>query len=363
MSASRLARARERLRSVDVDAFLVSRPANRRWLTGVSAEDASQSAHAGWVYVDRHRAALVTSSLYHGAAVAEARDCEVVLATARIHETFAELIRSSGARRVGFDRGWFTFQNRDDLASALHDWAELVPVDDPIEPLRVVKDSSELAAIRTAVALSDAAMEAAYGEVKPGITERDLAWFFEAYMRTRGSEGLAFEAGVASGPNAAVPHHKPSDRKLGRGDPVWIDIGARIDGYCSDITRSFAVGRASDEYRARWQIVADAQRAAFDVIRPGATGRECDLAARGFLNRAGYGDAFGHSLGHGVGLVIHEAPRLSRWSDDRLEPGMIVTVEPGIYLEDWGGIRHEEYAVITPSGCEILTTASRPLEI
>jgi Xaa-Pro aminopeptidase len=197
------------------------------------------------------------------------------------------------------------------------------------------------------------------------MTEAEAAWFLESFMRTRGAEGMAFEPGVAAGPNSAVPHHKPGDRPIRAGEPIWIDIGARVDGYCSDITRTVLLGQPDDQYRRLWHEVLEAQKRALDVVRPGRDGRECDAAARDYLVSVGLGDAFGHGLGHGVGLLIHELPSLSPRAepDDKLEPGMVVTVEPGVYLAGWGGVRHEELTVLTGNGLEVLTRAAKPVSL
>ena len=347
--------------------MLVNRPDNRRWITNVSAHDASPTAHAGWVLVTRERAVLVTSFLYEGTARAEADSVEVVSfrPPTKFHERFAEVARESGARRIGFDKSWFTFGHHADLKEALGDApVELIATDDPIFPLRAIKDETELATMKRAIALSDQAMEALYGELKPGMTEAEAAWFLEAFMRTRGAEGMAFEPGVAAGPNSAIPHHKPSDRAIRAGEPIWIDIGARIDGYCADITRTVLLGSADAQYGRVWREVLEAQRRALEFIRPGRNGKECDALARDYLGSVGLGEAFGHSLGHGVGMLIHELPTLSARSDDKpLEPGMIVTVEPGAYLEGWGGVRHEELCVLTADGLEILTHAPKPMTL
>lgn len=361
MSAARIERVRAGLAGQGLDGLIVNRYENRRWLSGVTAHDASPTAGAGWILVGRDDAVLVTTFLYYGAAVDDADGVSVVRAEQRIHETIAGEIATRGLRRVGFDPTWFTVQMHSDLAAALDGAAELAPVGPIVEPLRAVKDDAEVEQILVAVRLADQAMEALFGELRPGMTEVEAAWFLESYMRQRGAEGMAFEPGVAAGPNSAVPHHKPSDRPIQTGEPIWIDIGARVDGYCSDITRSVALGRADDEYRRVWQAVLDAQRKALDFIRPGRSSRECDLVARDYLGSVGLGDAFGHSLGHGVGLEIHEAPRLSRLVDEPLEAGMIVTVEPGAYLEGWGGIRHEELTLVTADGLRVLSRASKPL--
>lgn len=362
MSVERLVKVRGTLAEHGVDGLLVNRYENRRWLSGVAAHDASPTAHAGWLLVTSSRAALVTSFLYYGQAVAEADGVEVVQAaqTQRLHEAAAEQVKALGIRSLGFDAASFTVKHHDDLAQALAGAARLTPIEGVIEPLRAVKDADELARVRAAVAVADRAMEALFGELRPGMTEAEAAWFLESYMRAHGAEGMAFEPGVAAGANAAVPHHKPGDRRIEAGEPIWIDIGARVNGYCSDVTRTVALGQGDEQYHRIWPAVLDAQRRALEFIRPGRTGQECDAAARDYLGSVGLGEAFGHGLGHGVGLEIHEAPRLTRFGEETLEAGMVTSVEPGAYIAGWGGVRHEELTVLTSNGVEVLTRAPNP---
>ena len=364
MSAERVARLPPKLVERNIDALIVNRYENRRWISGVTAHDASPSANAGWLIVSPSRSVLVTSFLYFGAAVAEARGVDVVQFETRLVAGVAEQIKYMGFQRIGFDANWFTFKMHSDLREALGDFGELVPIEiDLISPLRATKDPSELVEIHRAVALSDAAMTALYGELKPGMTEREAAWFLEAHMRANGAESMAFEPGVAAGKNAAVPHHKPSDYAMRAGEPIWIDIGARVNGYCSDITRTVTLGTPTEQYRRIWFQVMEAQKRALATVRTGRTGKECDAVARDYLGGVGLGSAFGHSLGHGVGLEIHESPRLSRLADETMQPGMIVTIEPGAYLSNWGGVRHEELTLVTSNGLEVLTKADKPLSL
>lgn len=367
MIPARLAKARARLAELGVDGLIVNRYENRRWLSGVSAPDASPTATAGWLVVTRDRAVLVTSFLYYGAAVAEAEGVEVVQIPPgqRLHEAAAEQIKQLEVSRLGFDETWFTVQAHRQLVEKLEGTVELVPLESVVDPLRAVKDAAELATMRRAVALSDAAMEALYGELRPGMTEVEAAWFVESFMRQRGAEGMAFEPGVAAGPNAAVPHHKPTDRPIRAGEPIWIDIGAVVDGYRSDITRTVLLGEPDDQYHRIWHEVHEAQKRVLGMIRPGLTGRECDAIAREYLGSVGLGEAFGHGLGHGVGLQIHEDPRLSRHSDGDvpLLAGMVTSVEPGAYVDGWGGVRHEELVVLTDAGVEVLTRAPMPFTL
>jgi Xaa-Pro aminopeptidase len=364
--ADRLTRVRARLEDVGVDALLINRYEHRRWVSGVTAHDASPTATAGWVIVTADRAILLTSFLYYGQAAAEADGVEVlqIPAAQRLHETGAAQIRALGVGRVGFEAAWLTVRAHDDLTRALDGAAALVPLEGVIEPLRAVKDAGELALTRVAVDIADRAMEALFGELRPGMTEAEAAWFLEAYMRTNGAEGMAFEPGVAAGPNSAVPHHKPGDRPIRAGEPIWIDIGAKASGYCSDVTRTVLLGQPDDQYRRIWTEVLEAQRRALDFVRAGRTGQECDAVPRDYLASVGLGEAFGHGLGHGVGLEIHEEPRLTRFGGpEPLQPGMLVTVEPGAYIEGWGGVRHEELTLVTDAGLEILTRARKPLTL
>jgi Xaa-Pro aminopeptidase len=361
-----LARVRARLDDLGVDGLLINRYEHRRWLSGVTAHDASPTATAGWVILSRDRAVLVTSFLYYGQAAAEADGVEVAQfpLAQRLHEAGAEQVRTLGLRRLGFEAPWLTVKTHADLTRALDGAAELVALEGVIEPLRAIKVAAELASVRVAVGIADRAMEALFGELRPSMTEAEAAWFLESRMRADGAEGMAFEPGVAAGPNSAVPHHKPGDRPIRAGEPIWIDIGAKVDGYCSDVTRTVLLGQPDDRYRRIWDEVLTAQRRALDFVRAGRTGKECDAVARDYLASVGLGEAFGHSLGHGVGLEIHEEPRLSRFAEqERLSPGMLVTIEPGAYVEGWGGVRHEELTLVTEGGLEVLTGARKPLTL
>jgi Xaa-Pro aminopeptidase len=368
VSQARIDLVRARLNEHGVDALIVNRYENRRWLTGVRAHDASPTATAGWVIVTPDAAVLVTSFLYYGAAVVEADGVEVVEVPQdkRLHEAVAEQLQRLGTRRVGFEEAWLTVQTHRELREKLAGAGELVPIHKPVvDDLRAVKDERELASIRRAVGLSDAAMEALFGELKPGMTEKEAAWFLETHMRQRGAEGMAFGPDVASGPNAAVPHHTPTDRAIQVGEPIWIDTGAVVDGYRSDITRTVLIGSPDEQYRRLWHGVLEAQKRVVEFLRPGRRGSEADALAREYLRSVGLGELFKHGLGHGVGLQIHELPRLSRFADEdaKLAAGMTVTVEPGAYVDGWGGVRHEELTVLTDEGVEVLTRAPKPFTL
>jgi Xaa-Pro aminopeptidase len=238
---------------------------------------------------------------------------------------------------------------------------EWVPTKSLVMDMRAVKDAGEIEILRKAIRLTDEALTAALAQVRPGMAERDLAWLIESYIRTHGTPSVSFEIVVASGPNGARPHARASDAALPAGEPIVIDMGAKMDGYCADLTRTVCLGQPNDPVRF-WEIyhtVLRAQQAAEAVIRPGVTGKEVDAVARDLIAEAGLGDFFGHGLGHGVGLAVHEMPRLSRLAATPLAAGNVVTVEPGIYLPGWGGVRIEDVVLVTENGVEVLTEAPK----
>ena len=239
------------------------------------------------------------------------------------------------------------------------DKVSLVTASGLAEELRITKDKGELVSLQRAIDASDRAMEAVCPTIQEGWTEREVAWRMEMAMRDFGADGISFDTIVAAGPNGAMAHHMPSDHVISQGEPIVIDMGARVDGYCSDITRTVVVGESDDTFRKIYDIVLGAQLTAINTVRPGMSGGDCDELSRGVIAEAGYGDNFGHSLGHGVGLNVHENPRVGPKSTDPLEPEMVFTVEPGIYISGWGGIRIEDIVVLGESGATQLSKASK----
>ena len=227
------------------------------------------------------------------------------------------------------------------------------------EKQRSIKDGQELAMLQKAIDASDQAMEAVCPQIQEGMTEREVAWRMEKAMRDFGADALSFDTIVAAGPNGAMAHHQPSDRPIGRGEPIVIDMGARVGGYCSDITRTVVVGEPDDTFRKIYGIVLGAQLTAINTVKTGMTGEECDSLARTVISEAGYGENFGHSLGHGVGLAVHENPRVGPKSSDTLDADTVFTVEPGIYVTGWGGVRIEDIVVLSNEGATPLSKASK----
>jgi Xaa-Pro aminopeptidase len=281
-------------------------------------------------------------------------------------EAAGDLIKRVGSRKVGFEGGHLTYSGYEALKKATPETAALVPRDDAMQSLRQVKDADEVAAIRRAIAIADACFEFIRETARAGMTERELAWEMEVFMRhTKGAAKLGFESIVGSGPNSALIHGRPSDRVLGSsGAPEFLlcDYGCEMDNYNSDITRTFILGgEPTARQREIYEAVRRAQAAALEAIRPGMIGKDVDKVARDILTAAGLGEAFGHGLGHGLGRQVHDHLAFGQKSEVVLRPGMVVTVEPGAYIEGLGGVRIEDDVLVTETGCEVLTHSPKEL--
>jgi Xaa-Pro aminopeptidase len=342
-----------------VDVLLVGQPANRQYLSGFSWHDESSQASAGWIMLTPADGFFVTNFLHYEAVRADVTHLEAVQASGRVFEGLVGLLEPRVQCKIGFEGGWVSYSLFEELADRLKNRNAFVPVDGLVEELRAVKDRDEVGVIQRAIAITDDAYVAVTSRLRPGATEREVAWALERELRERGADGMAFGPAVAAGPNAAVPHHEPTDYAIQPGDAVWIDMGAQLAGYCADLTRSFCLETASDEYLQTWELVLEAQRLSLAGLRAGVLGKSADALARDFFVTAKRGDEFGHGLGHGVGLMIHESPRVGTTSADTLEAGMIVTVEPGLYRAGWGGVRIEDVALIEANGATILSRAPK----
>ena len=350
---SRLARLRAALPETGADALLVSQPENRHYLSGFSGS-------SGWLLISAQQAYIATDFRYYEQVGIECPDYVLVKITGKFADVLPDVLRQAGVKRLAFEADHATFADVQEWSGAAAD-VEWVPTRAIIMGLRAIKDASELATMHSAIALADEALAAGLAQARPGMTELELSWIIESYMRTHGAQIVAFDLIVSCGPNGARPHARASQDVLVAGEPIVIDMGARIDGYNSDLTRTICLGQPNDPVRF-WEIyntVLRAQMAAEAAIRPGINGQDVDAVARNLITEAGYGDYFGHGLGHGVGLAVHEEPRLSRTMPSTLAPGQLVTVEPGIYLPGWGGVRIEDIVLITESGAEILTRAPK----
>jgi Xaa-Pro aminopeptidase len=352
----RLERLVAQLGERELDAMLISAPENRRYLSGFTGS-------AGYLFVTKSRAVLATDFRYTEQASHQAPGYEI-LRTKGGWGWFLELLKETGPRKVGFESQDVTVASYQNLLNALKEEAtlgqvSLVAAPGIVEPLRVIKDQEELALLQKAIDASDAAMEAVCPTIQEGMTEREVAWRMELAMRDFGADSLSFETIVASGPNGAMAHHRPGDRQIRRGEPIVIDMGARVGGYCSDITRTVVVGEPDDQFRQIYDIVLGAQLTAIHTVKPGMKGEDCDNLSRSIITAANYGDNFGHSLGHGVGLAVHESPRVGPKATEELKAGMVFTIEPGIYLTGWGGIRIEDIVILNEGGATPLSKASK----
>lgn len=344
----RQARLARRLADEGLDALLVTHAPNVRYLTGFSGS-------AGLLLVDGHGARLITDYRYAEQAPEETRGAAlVVMEQKNLWDRLRRLLEGPGRVRLGFERDRLTVREAERMSRL--DAAEPVPTSEMVETLRAVKDAGEVEAIRAAGELAHGALAEVLPTVRAGQTEREVAARLEHALRIRGSEWHPFQTIVASGPRSALPHARASERPIGRGEWLLIDFGAQLFGYCSDITRTVIVGAAADgRQREVYGVVEAAAREARTRIRAGMSGREADALARDVIDAAGYGEAFGHSLGHGLGLEVHEGPRLAKLAEEPIPAGAVVTVEPGIYLQGWGGVRLEDDIHLTANGPRCLT--------
>ncbi len=351
----------DRIGAADLDAMLVSDLVNVRYLSGFTG-----SAGALLVYADDRPPVLATDGRYRTQAARQAPDLEVAIERASGSYLVARAV-SAGVRRLGFESHVVTVDGFDALSGAA-DSTELIRASGAVEALREVKDAGEVALLRLACEAADAALTDLVdrGGLRPGRTEREVGRDLEALMLDHGADAVSFDTIVAAGANSAIPHHRAGDAVLATGDLVKIDFGAQLAGYHSDMTRTFVLGSVAGWQREVYQLVAAAQRAGREALAPGAVLRDVDAAARQLIADAGYGERFGHGLGHGVGLRIHEAPGINAAADGTLLAGAVVTVEPGVYLPDRGGVRIEDTLVVadTPGRApELLTRFPKELTI
>lgn len=344
------------LRRRSLDAVLITQPENRRYLSGFTARDHSISESSGVLLIlADDRPYLLTDSRYQSQAEDEADKFKVKLYPRGLFVLLAKLLTSLKVKRLGFESHYFLHATSLTLKKLTDKKGiELLPVTGLVEKLRVRKTDGELQKIKKAVHLNEEVFREVYKEIDRGQTEREVAWKIERVMQLKGADRLSFETIVASGPNGALPHAVPTDRVLQTGEPIVIDMGLTLDGYCSDMTRTIVLGRADQRTAGLFKLVRKAQLIGIKSLKSGMTGQEVDRLARNVIIQAGLGDLFCHGLGHGVGLAVHEEPALNWRNRKQLQAGMVVTIEPGIYIPGWGGIRLENMAVVLESGCEVI---------
>ncbi|MGA7669260.1 MAG: Xaa-Pro peptidase family protein [Nitrolancea sp.] len=355
----RVDKLRDRLTQLKLDAVVVTHPSNRRYLTGFEGDDIPPNESSGHVVVGLTRAVIIVSPLEAQRAREQATGFEVFHQIRPLAAADAAVLKEIGAMRVGFEADAILYNDYIALREKLDDDVELVPVGDTINALRAIKSPEEIAIIERAIDITDRAFERVAETIQEGDTERAVAFRLDMAMRELGATGNSFPTIVASGPNAALPHHEPSERAIHAGEPIVIDMGAMVDGYCADLTRTVWVGEPNETLRAIYPVVQRAIEETEAELQPGMPGREGDGIAREVISGAGYGEYFMHGLGHGVGVRVHEGPSMAPRVEEPLEPGHIVTIEPGIYLPGQGGVRIEDVAVIEENGIRILTKARK----
>lgn len=350
-----LARARGKLAELDVPALLVSDIGNVQWLTGFTGS-------SGSVIVTPDGGAFLTDSRYAIQAKQQVTGIDAfTFATPTQYQDFlAGHVRRLGLKRLGFE-DTVTVRTLGQWREALEE-VEWVPTKDALQPFRMIKTPEELAKIRAACALADACFEHIQRMLRPGVAEYDIGLDIEFFFRRHGAK-LAFPPIVVGGPNSAKPHGEPGDRPLQDEDFVTLDFGAMLDGYCSDMTRTVVIGKATGRHRLIYDRVLEAEVRCIEAMRPGANGKDVDRLAREILDRDGadLSQHFGHSLGHGLGKAVHDAGRLSVTADQPIEVGQVWTIEPGVYIDGFGGVRIEDDIVITETGCEVLTHSPKEL--
>jgi Xaa-Pro aminopeptidase len=351
---------REAMQNLNLDALLLTTAPDLAYLTDFTGEDSVG-------IITPKEITLVTDFRYREQAQKEAGWVKLVVRDGKMSEAIAAVLKGAKVKRVGFEANGATFGEIHAIDKAIGGEKgksiDLVPLENVLVGIRKVKDDHEIALVRKSVDIAEEAYTALLGEIKAGLTENYLAGQLILELRSRGASDSSFPVIVAAGANSSLPHYRPGDAVVKKDEPLLIDWGGIYRGYCSDLTRTLMIGRVSARMKKIYNVVLEAQLAAIDFLRPGVTTREADRVAREVIEKAGFGEQFGHGLGHGIGLQIHELPALRKiGEEDELRPGMIVTVEPGIYFPGEGGVRIEDDVLITHSGCEVLSTLDKTFE-
>lgn len=350
------------LKDKDYDTFCVTTAEDRYWLSGFYAEDGSIDELSGFLFITEDKAILATDPRYSEQATKEANGWTIMTYTAQLKEVTPQIFEELGTQALGFDETVTThgIYRRPLLRELLmvNPDAEIIADRSVIEKLRMIKSVEEIRKIKIATLLTESVMETLFDEIKPGMTEKEIGWLSERHMRERGAERISFTPLIASGPNVAMPHHSMSDRRLGANDFVLLDMGAVVDHHCADMTRMLFTGEPTPKMQKIYGIALEANFRAMNAVKPGVSWKEVDAAARDFIEEQGYGENFTHSTGHGIGLKVHEYPIISpRFPDDYIEEDMVFSIEPGIYLPGWGGMRVENLVRVTGNGYENLNEA------
>lgn len=349
----RIERARNIIDSLNADGIIVYSPYNRRYLSGFTGS-------TGYVIISKDKMGFVTDFRYVNQAGLECKGFEIIENKNPVEDYLADVIRKYNIKKLAYEDFYMTVNFYNKLKNKLYD-VELVPLLEAEGNIRIIKDSEELEYIEKAASIADKAFEHLLGYIKPGITEKDIGLELEFFMKKNGASKLSFDSIVASGWRSSLPHGMATDKIINSGDLLTLDYGCVYNGYCSDMTRTIVVGKADEKQREIYNVVLKAQTEALLHIKAGVLGKDIDKVARDIIKDAGYGDYFGHGLGHGVGLAVHEEPRLSQFGETLLEVNMVVTDEPGIYIPDFGGVRIEDLVVVGHDGPIVLSKSPKEL--
>jgi Xaa-Pro aminopeptidase len=358
MFEQRVQSLRNKFESLGVDTVWIIQPENRRYLSGFTAVDGQLAESSGSLMVSLDHALLLTDSRYSIQAKQEAAGFEVMTYTEGVINALPDVFDRLHTRRLGFEAGylvWESHQKAQEEASHYSPAVELIPLFGVVEEMREIKEQQELETISKSAQLMGEVLSQVIAELKPQQRERDVAWRIETLIREHGGNGAAFPPIVASGPNGALPHAVPTERKLEHGEPIILDVGGIVDGYCSDMTRTIFLGEPPAYFREIYRIVREAQLCAIESLRPGMETTAVDSLAREIISGAGFGDFFGHSLGHGVGLATHEGPAVAPVKPKVLQEGMVFTIEPGVYIPGKGGVRLEQMVTFENGRSRVLT--------
>ncbi|MBU0904322.1 MAG: Xaa-Pro peptidase family protein [Firmicutes bacterium] len=350
----KLRKLRQSIAELNIEAILLTSEYNRRYMTGFTGT-------AGVAIITQEHAVFITDFRYTQQAQKELAGFEIVQHSKPIMEEVGAQLEKLNIKSVGFEKDHMSYAMFEIYQKAIK--ADLIPVSGLVEKIRLIKTEQEIKILKAAANIADAAFEHIITYIKPGKTELEVSNELEFFMRKQGASSSSFDIIVASGLRSALPHGVATDKIIETGDFVTLDFGALYNGYVSDLTRTVSVGEPSNELKEIYQIVLDAQLKSLAEIKPGMSGIEADAVARDYIKAKGYGDAFGHSLGHGIGLEVHEGPGLSFRSETILEEGMVITIEPGIYVPEIGGVRIEDDTIVTSSGNEKLTHSTKELLI
>jgi Xaa-Pro aminopeptidase len=354
---NRLDLVRKSLAKNKIDTLMVLIEENRYYLSGFKGEDTQFDETAGALFITDSKLILATDSRYELQAKNEAPLYKVFCYKEGLAKELPNITGMLGTKRLGFECVRMSYMQYSKITKELKSLGvkvKLVPTEDVVENLRLIKDETEIDTFKKALFIAESVFTKIKTTIKSGMTEKQLAWTIEKEIREAGAQSLSFSTIVASGPNSALPHAIPSDRKFKAGEPILFDWGARFNGYCSDISRTVIIGPPDKTFKKVFTTVYEAQRMATHAIKPGISSKAVDKIARDHIEKSGFKGKFGHGLGHGTGLAVHEGPRISPLKDIKLEPGMVFTVEPGIYIPGWGGIRLENMAVVRDDGVEVL---------